>query len=235
MQEGMLRLHRVREGGERIESPRAYLSTVVSRSRSTSSARHGFGARPTWAIGCRSRSWRAPTTIPPAGPRWRTRCRSPSSFCSRACRPSSAPRSCSTRCSTSPTIGSPSILGTSEPNARQLVTRARRHVQERRPRVRRLARAAGAARDPLLRGRPGRAISKASSTLLAHDVVLRADGGGKAPAVKRALHGRATVARALIAGLRAGSSRRRFHPAPRGGQRPTGCAVPRPRGQAGRA
>ena len=37
--------------------------------------------------------------------------------------------------------------------------------------------------------------------LLAHDVVLRADGGGKAPAVKRALHGRATVARALIAGL----------------------------------
>src|ERR687891_1317065 len=31
MQEGLLRLHRAREGGERIESPRAYLSTVVSR------------------------------------------------------------------------------------------------------------------------------------------------------------------------------------------------------------
>ena len=31
MQEGFLRLHRAREGGERIESPRAYLSTVVSR------------------------------------------------------------------------------------------------------------------------------------------------------------------------------------------------------------
>ena len=31
MQEGFLRLHRVREGGERIESPRAYLSTVVAR------------------------------------------------------------------------------------------------------------------------------------------------------------------------------------------------------------
>src|ERR687894_400201 len=31
VQEGFLRLHRASEGGERIESPRAYLSTVVSR------------------------------------------------------------------------------------------------------------------------------------------------------------------------------------------------------------
>src|SRR3954471_10342902 len=31
VQEGFLRLHRAHEGGERIESPRAYLSTVVSR------------------------------------------------------------------------------------------------------------------------------------------------------------------------------------------------------------
>ena len=29
VQEGLLRLHRARESGERIESPRAYLSTVV--------------------------------------------------------------------------------------------------------------------------------------------------------------------------------------------------------------
>jgi len=36
-------------------------------------------------------------------------------------------------------------------------------------------------------------------------VVLRGDGGGKAPAVKRALHGRAKVARTLIVGLRAGT------------------------------
>src|ERR671916_672814 len=31
VQEGLLRLHQARERGERIESPRAYLSTVVSR------------------------------------------------------------------------------------------------------------------------------------------------------------------------------------------------------------
>jgi RNA polymerase sigma-70 factor (ECF subfamily) len=39
--------------------------------------------------------------------------------------------------------------------------------------------------------------------MLAHDVVLHGDGGGKAPAVKRAIHGRAKVARTLMAGLRA--------------------------------
>jgi RNA polymerase sigma-70 factor (ECF subfamily) len=36
-------------------------------------------------------------------------------------------------------------------------------------------------------------------------VVLHGDGGGKAPALKGALRGRATVARTLIAGLRAGT------------------------------
>jgi RNA polymerase sigma-70 factor (ECF subfamily) len=43
--------------------------------------------------------------------------------------------------------------------------------------------------------------------LLAHDVVLRGDGGGKAPALARAVHGRARAARTLIANLRA---RKRF-------------------------
>ena len=33
--------------------------------------------------------------------------------------------------------------------------------------------------------------------LLAHDVVLRGDGGGKAPALARAVHGRARAARTL--------------------------------------
>ena len=37
--------------------------------------------------------------------------------------------------------------------------------------------------------------------LLAHDVVLHGDGGGKAPALKRAIHGRAKVARTLTAGF----------------------------------
>ncbi|MGB8877118.1 MAG: sigma factor-like helix-turn-helix DNA-binding protein, partial [Solirubrobacteraceae bacterium] len=96
------------------------------------------------------------------------------------------------------------ILDTSEPNARQLVTRARRHVEERRPRFdasreqrEELAtRFFAAAEDGDLEG---------LEELLAHDVVLRADGGGKVPALKRAIHGRPKVARTLIAGLRRGA------------------------------
>ena len=44
---------------------------------------------------------------------------------------------------------------------------------------------------------------EALEELLAHDVVLRGDGGGKAPALARAVHGRARAARTLTAGLRA--------------------------------
>src|SRR5918999_985743 len=69
------------------------------------------------------------------------------------------------------------IVGTSEQNARQLA-----------------ARFFAAAEEGDLEG---------LEELLAHDVVLRGDGGGKAPALARALHGRARVARTLIAGLRA--------------------------------
>ncbi len=44
---------------------------------------------------------------------------------------------------------------------------------------------------------------EALEELLAHELVLRGDGGGKAPTIARAIHGRARVARTLIAGLRA--------------------------------
>jgi RNA polymerase sigma-70 factor (ECF subfamily) len=82
------------------------------------------------------------------------------------------------------------------------VARARRHVAERRPRFEasdeqheQLAtRFFAAAEDGDL---------EALEELLAHDVVLQGDGGGKAPALARALHGRTKVARTLIAGLRA--------------------------------
>jgi RNA polymerase sigma-70 factor (ECF subfamily) len=94
------------------------------------------------------------------------------------------------------------IVGTTEQNARQLATRARRHVKERRPRFETsreqreelATRFFAAAEEGDLQG---------LEQLLAHDVVLRGDGGGKAPALVRALHGRARVARTLMAGLRA--------------------------------
>ena len=98
------------------------------------------------------------------------------------------------------------IIDTSEENVRQLVTRARRHVHERRPRF-------ASSREQLER-LAARFFAAAQSgdlevleELLAHDVVLHADSGGKAPAVRRAVHGRTKVARLLVTGLRAGNFR----------------------------
>jgi RNA polymerase sigma-70 factor (ECF subfamily) len=93
------------------------------------------------------------------------------------------------------------IIGKSEDNARQLASRARRHVEQRRPRFdtdreRREALAReffAAARDGDLAG---------LEALLASDVVLQGDGGGKAPALARTLHGRSRVAHTLMAWVR---------------------------------
>ena len=82
VQEGFLRLHRAREAGERIESPRAYLSTVVSRLsldhlRSAAVRRESYvgewlpeplvdasPARATCVARTRSSSARSPTSSP---------------------------------------------------------------------------------------------------------------------------------------------------------------------------
>jgi hypothetical protein len=80
---------------------------------------------------------------------------------------------------------------------RQLATRARRHVQQGRPRFQ----TSREQRDELA----SRFFAAAQAgelagleALLAHDVVLTGDGGGKVPALARSIHGRERVARALV-------------------------------------
>jgi Sigma-70, region 4/SnoaL-like domain len=94
------------------------------------------------------------------------------------------------------------IVGTSEQNARQLAARARRHVEERRPRFE-----ASREQREELANRFFAAVEEGDleglEELLAHDVVFRGDGGGKAPSAAQAVHGRARVARLLIAGQQA--------------------------------
>ena len=84
---------------------------------------------------------------------------------------------------------------------RQLATRARRHVEQRRPRFQ----TTREQRDELAR----RFFAAAEhgdlaglEALLAHDVELTGDGGGKVPALARPLRGRSRVARTLINWLR---------------------------------
>jgi RNA polymerase sigma-70 factor (TIGR02957 family) len=95
------------------------------------------------------------------------------------------------------------IVGKSEGNTRQLAARARRHVEERRPRFE----TSREQRDELARrffaaARDG--DLGALEALLAHDVELHGDGGGKVPALARSLHGRGRVARTLLAWVRQG-------------------------------
>ena len=93
------------------------------------------------------------------------------------------------------------IVGKTEANVRQLAVRARRHVEERRPRFR----TTSEQRDELAQ----RFFAAARSgdlagleALLAHDVELTGDGGGKVPALARAQHGRSRVAHTLVTWLK---------------------------------
>jgi RNA polymerase sigma-70 factor (TIGR02957 family) len=95
------------------------------------------------------------------------------------------------------------IVGKSEDNARQLAARARRHVDEGRPRFE----ASRQQREELARRFFDAAQEgelDALESLLSHDVVLHGDGGGKVPALARAVHGRERVARTLRAWMRQG-------------------------------
>jgi len=89
------------------------------------------------------------------------------------------------------------IVGKSADNARQLATRARRHVQQRRPRFQ----TTREQRDELAR-RFFAAVEQGDlaglEALLAHDVKLTGDGGGKVAALARSLRGRTRVARTVL-------------------------------------
>jgi RNA polymerase sigma-70 factor (TIGR02957 family) len=202
VQEGFLRLHRAREGGERIESPPAYLSTVVSR-LSLDQLRSARVRREAY-VG----EWLPEPLVANADddPARKAEMADSLSLAFLVLLESLSPEQRAAfllrEVFDEPYDRIADIVGTSEQNARQLVTRARRHVEERRPRFEAsreqreelATRFFAAAEDGDLEG---------LEELLAHDVVLRGDGGGKAPALARALHGRARVARTLTAWLRA--------------------------------
>jgi RNA polymerase sigma-70 factor (TIGR02957 family) len=89
------------------------------------------------------------------------------------------------------------IIGKSEDNARQLATRARRDVEQRRPRFQ----TTREQRDELTRlffQAAEQGDLPALEALLAHDVELTGDGGGKVPALPHTLRGRTRVARTLV-------------------------------------
>jgi RNA polymerase sigma-70 factor (ECF subfamily) len=204
VQEGFLRLHRAREGGERIESPRAYLSTVVSR-LSLDELRSARVRRETY-VG----EWLPEPLVASADddPARKLEMADSLSLAFLVLLESLSPEQRAAfllhEVFDEPYDRIAEIVDTSEQNARQLVTRARRHVAERRPRFE-----VSSAQQEELATRFFAATEEGDleglEQLLAHDAVLHSDGGGKAPSIKRAIHGRAKVARTLIAGARAGA------------------------------
>lgn len=91
------------------------------------------------------------------------------------------------------------IIGTDVDTTRHLVARARGHVQQRRPRYH-----ASRQQREELATRFFAAVEQgdlpALEALLAQDVALHGDGGGKVPALGRPVNGRERVARTLSAG-----------------------------------
>jgi RNA polymerase sigma-70 factor (TIGR02957 family) len=197
VQEALLRLHRVLEAGERIASPRAFVATVTTRL--AINALRSARARRERYVG----EWLPEPIITDGSddPAQQAEMADSLSLAMLVLLESLSPEQRAVLVLHDvfdygyPEIAA--IVGKREDNVRQLATRARRHVEQRRPRFQTTreqrdelaARFFAAAEQGDLAG---------LEALLAHDVELTGDGGGKVPALARPLRGRTRVARTLI-------------------------------------
>ena len=202
VQEAFLRLHRAEDEGQRIESPRAYLSTVVTR-LAIDQLRSARARRETY-VG----EWLPEplVTSPEEDPARQAEMADSLSLAFLVLLENLSPEQRAVfllrEVFDYPYDRIAEIVGKREDNVRQLAGRARRHVEEGRSRFE----ASREQRDELARRFLAASQDgdlEALETLLADDVVLHGDGGGKAPALARPLHGRARVARTLLAWMKA--------------------------------
>ena len=203
VQEGLLRLHRALEDGEEIESPRAYLATVVTR-LGIDELRSARSRRETY-VG----DW-LPEPLLTTGeddPQVHAEMADSLSTAFLVVLESLSPEQRAAfllrEVFDYPYERVAEIVGTSEANARQLASRARTRVTEGRGRF-----DASREQSEELAAQFIAAVEEGDveglEALLAEDVVLRGDGGGKAPALARALHGAHRVAGAIGAWMRVG-------------------------------
>jgi RNA polymerase sigma-70 factor (TIGR02957 family) len=204
VQEALLRVHRALEGGERIESPRAFVATVTTRLaidqlRSARARRERY-------VG----EW-LPEPIVTDGsddPARQAEMADSLSLAMLVLLESLSPEQRAVLLLRDVfDYGYDEIariVGKSEANVRQLASRARAHVEEGRPRFQ-----TSRGQRETLAARFFAAVQEGDvaglEALLAHDVVLTGDGGGKVPALARQLRGRGRVARALLNWVRLGS------------------------------
>jgi RNA polymerase sigma-70 factor (TIGR02957 family) len=196
VQEALLRLHRAQAEGERIESPRAYVSTVVTR-LGIDQLRSARRRRETY-VG----DWLPEPllTSEEDDPARQAETADSLSMAFLVLLESLSPEQRAVFLLHDvfdyPYDEVARIVGKSEANARQLASRARRHVDERRPRFEATREQHEKLADRFFAA-VGDGDVESLEAMLAEDVVLAGDGGGKAPALARALHGARRVARTL--------------------------------------
>ena len=202
VQEGLLRLHRALQDGQPLESPRAYLSTVVTR-LAIDHLRSARVRRETYAG-----EWLPEPIITDStdDPAQQAEMADSLSLAFLVLLESLSPEQRAVLLLHDvfdyDYAQVAEIIGKSQDNVRQLATRARRHIEQARPRFQ-----ASREQQQELARRFFAAAQEGDlaglEALLAHDVELTADGGGKVPALKRPLRGRNRVARTLVNGIRA--------------------------------
>jgi RNA polymerase sigma-70 factor (ECF subfamily) len=202
VQEGLLRLHRALEDGEPLESPKAYLSTIVTR-LAIDELRSARARRETY-VG----EWLPePLIAPDDDPARHAEIADSLSLAFLVVLESLSPEQRAVFLLRDvfdyPYDRIAAIVGKSEAATRQIATRARRHVDDRRPRYE----ASRRRRDELAQRFFAAAEDgdlRTLETLLAEDVELHGDGGGRVPALARSLHGRRRVAGTLAAWIALG-------------------------------
>jgi RNA polymerase sigma-70 factor (TIGR02957 family) len=197
VQEALVRIHRVLQAGQQIRSPRAFIATVTTRL--AINELHSARARREHYVG----EWLPEPIITDGGddPAEHAEMADSLSLAMLVLLESLSPEQRAVLLLHDvfdyDHAQIARIIGKSEDNVRQLATRARRHVEQGRPRFQ----TTREQRDEL--GRRFFAAAEEGDlagleALLAHDVELTADGGGKVPALARTLVGRDRVARTLV-------------------------------------
>jgi len=202
VQEAFIRLYRELEGGARIESPEAYLVTVVTR-LAIDELRSARARRETY-VGV----WLPEPILTAEGadPARHAEIADSLSVGLLMLLETLSPEERAVfllrEVFEYPHARIAEILGKSDAAVRQLAVKARRRVEEREPRFETSREQSDRLADRFFDAFEEGNLEELEG-MLASDVTLHGDGGGKVPALARAVHGRVRVARTMIAFRRA--------------------------------
>jgi RNA polymerase sigma-70 factor (ECF subfamily) len=200
VQEAFLRMHQTLQRDEEITSPRAYIATLITRLaidqlRSARARRERY-------VG----EWLPEPVVTEPSPAETAETADSLSLAFLVLLESLSPRQRAAfllrEVFDYPYAEVAEIVGTDVDSTRHLVARARDNVQERRPRYY----ASRRQREELAQrffAAAEQGDLRALEALLAQDVALHGDGGGKVPALARPVNGRERVARTLSGGMSA--------------------------------